>query len=449
MPRFPPVCYRAPRALNTRPIPTDLPEALTVSAAQSSEMTALASRARAAGRALSRAGGARRTAGLLSMASALEAAQAEVLAANAADVSDARARGLSGAMLDRLTLDEKALVSMARGLREVAAQEDPLGEVEALRVRPNGLRVGRMRIPLGVVGIVYEARPNVTVDAAGLCLKSGNATLLRGGSEAHRSNAALVECLRAALTRADLPADAVLSLPSTDRAWILAMVQAEGLVDLVIPRGGEALIRFVTAHARVPVIQHYKGVCHVFVDRAARLDDAVEICLNAKVQRPGVCNAMETLLVHADVADVFLPRVAAALTRAGVELRGCPRTCALVPEAGAADDTDWAAEYLDLVLAVRVVDDLDAAVAHIERWGSDHTESIVSQDYGAVNRFLAEVNSAVVMANASTRFADGAQLGLGAEIGISTSRLHAYGPMGARELTTQKFVVYGSGHVRT
>ena len=449
MPRFPPVCYRAPRALNTRPIPTDLPEALTVSAAQSSEMTALASRARAAGRALSRAGGARRTAGLLSMASALEAAQAEVLAANAADVSDARARGLSGAMLDRLTLDEKALVSMARGLREVAAQEDPLGEVEALRVRPNGLRVGRMRIPLGVVGIVYEARPNVTVDAAGLCLKSGNATLLRGGSEAHRSNAALVECLRAALTRADLPADAVLSLPSTDRAWILAMVQAEGLVDLVIPRGGEALIRFVTAHARVPVIQHYKGVCHVFVDRAARLDDAVEICLNAKVQRPGVCNAMETLLVHADVADVFLPRVAAALTRAGVELRGCPRTCALVPEAGAADDTDWAAEYLDLVLAVRVVDDFDAAVAHIERWGSDHTESIVSQDYGAVNRFLAEVNSAVVMANASTRFADGAQLGLGAEIGISTSRLHAYGPMGARELTTQKFVVYGSGHVRT
>jgi glutamate-5-semialdehyde dehydrogenase len=306
-----------------------------------------------------------------------------------------------------------------------------------------------MRIPLGVVGIVYEARPNVTVDAAGLCLKSGNATLLRGGSEAHRSNAALVECLRAALTRADLPADAVLSLPSTDRAWILAMVQAEGLVDLVIPRGGEALIRFVTAHARVPVIQHYKGVCHVFVDRAAHLDDAVEICLNAKVQRPGVCNAMETLLVHADVADAFLPRVAAALTRAGVELRGCPRTCALVPEASAADDTDWAAEYLDLVLAVRVVDDLDAAVAHIERWGSDHTESIVSQDYGAVNRFLAEVNSAVVMANASTRFADGAQLGLGAEIGISTSRLHAYGPMGARELTTQKFVVYGSGHVRT
>lgn len=449
MPRFPPVCYRAPRALNTRPIPTDLPEALTVTAAQASEMTALASRARAAGRALSRAGGARRTAGLLSMASALEAAQAEVLAANAADVTDARARGISGAMLDRLTLDEKALVSMARGLREVAAQEDPLGEVEALRVRPNGLRVGRMRIPLGVVGIVYEARPNVTVDAAGLCLKSGNATLLRGGSEAHRSNAALVECLRAALTRADLPADAVLSLPSTDRAWILAMVQAEGLVDLVIPRGGEALIRFVTAHARVPVIQHYKGVCHVFVDRAAHLDDAVEICLNAKVQRPGVCNAMETLLVHADVADAFLPRVAAALTRAGVELRGCPRTCALVPEASAADDTDWAAEYLDLVLAVRVVDDLDAAIAHIERWGSDHTESIVSQDYGAVNRFLAEVNSAVVMANASTRFADGAQLGLGAEIGISTSRLHAYGPMGARELTTQKFVVYGSGHVRT
>jgi len=289
----------------------------------------------------------------------------------------------------------------------------------------------------------------VTADAAALCIKSGNAALLRGGSEAHRTNAALVDCLQTALASADLPSDAVLALPSTDRAYILAMVQAEGAVDLVIPRGGEALIRFVTQNARVPVIQHYKGVCHVFVDRAADEVKAIDICVNAKAQRPGVCNAMETLLVHADIADRFLPKVADALSARGVELRGCPETLRRLPTATPATDADWAAEYLDLILAVRVVSSVDAAIAHIEAWGSDHTEAIVSEDYTAVNRFMAEVNSSVVVANASTRFADGGQLGLGAEMGISTSRLHAYGPMGARELTTRKFVVYGAGHVRT
>ena len=417
-------------------------------AAVTTEVADLARRARAAGRALTRASGAQRTAALVGMAAALEEQASTLVAVNAEDVHDAAARGTSGAMLDRLTLTAGRVSDMARALREVAAQDDPLGEVEALTVRPNGLRVGRMRIPLGVVGIVYEARPNVTADAAALCIKSGNATLLRGGSEAHRTNAALVACLQGALVAAGLPADAVLALPSTDRAYILAMVQAEGLVDLVIPRGGEALIRFVTQNARVPVIQHYKGVCHVFVDRAADEAKAVDICVNAKAQRPGVCNAMETLLVHAEVADSFLPKVAKALTARGVELRGCPETLQRLPTATPATDADWAAEYLDLILAVRVVPSLDAAIAHIEAWGSDHTESIVSEDYTAVSRFMAEVNSSVVVANASTRFADGGQLGLGAEMGISTSRLHAYGPMGARELTTRKFVVYGAGHVR-
>lgn len=418
-------------------------------AAVTAEVADLARRARAAGRALTRASGAQRAVALLGMAAALEAQASTLVAVNAEDVRDASARGTSGAMLDRLTLTVARVADMARALREVAAQEDPLGEVEALTVRPNGLRVGRMRIPLGVVGIVYEARPNVTADAAALCIKSGNAALLRGGSEAHRTNAALVACLQTALVSAGLPSDAVLALPSTDRAYILAMVQAEGAVDLVIPRGGEALIRFVTQHARVPVIQHYKGVCHVFVDRAADEAKAIDICVNAKAQRPGVCNAMETLLVHADIADRFLPKVADALGARGVELRGCPETLRRLPTATPATDADWAAEYLDLILAVRVVPSVDAAIAHIEAWGSDHTEAIVSEDYTAVNRFMAEVNSSVVVANASTRFADGGQLGLGAEMGISTSRLHAYGPMGARELTTRKFVVYGAGHVRT
>lgn len=413
------------------------------------EMAALGVRARAAARAVSRASGEQRTSALRHMAEALDRSTGCLLAANARDVVAAEAAGTSGAMLDRLRLTPDRLADMARSLREVAAQPDPVGEVLGLTVRPNGLRVGQMRIPLGVIAIVYEARPNVTTDAAGLCLKSGNAVILRGGSEAAHSNAALVEVLRESLLASGLPADAVLTLPSTDRAWILAMLRAEPYIDLCIPRGGEALIRFVVENARVPVIKHYKGVCHLYVDRAADLKKAADICYNAKVQRPGVCNALETLLVHEEIAPRFLPAMAARLMGAGVELRGCEATRALVPQALPATEGDWYAEYLDLILAVRVVPDLDAALTHIETYGSDHTESIISEDYTAVQRFLNEVRSSVVIANASTRFSDGGQLGLGAEIGISTTRLHSYGPMGAQDLTTRKFVVYGSGQIRS
>ncbi len=418
-------------------------------AAREREFEVLGRRARAAARRLARTPGPRRDAGILAVAAALEAETEGLLAANALDIAAGEARGLAPAMLDRLRLTPARLADMARSLREVAAQPDPVGEVTGLTVRPNGLRVGQMHIPLGVIGIVYEARPNVTTDAAGLCLKSGNAVFLRGGSEAAHSNGALVDLVRRALLRAGLPEDAVQTLPSTDRAWVLAMLRAEPYIDLCIPRGGEALIRFVVENARVPVIKHYKGVCHVFVDRAADLKKALDICYNAKVQRPGVCNALETLLVHEAIAPEFLPRLAAHLAPAGVELRGCEATRAILPGIAAATEDDWHAEYLDLILAVRVVPDLDAAIAHIETYGSDHTESIVSEDYSAVQRFLNEVQSAVVLANASTRFADGGQLGLGAEIGISTTRLHSYGPMGARDLTTRKFIVYGSGQIRS
>lgn len=411
-------------------------------------MDALGARARAATRRLARTAGPVRDAALLGMADALLANRDALLAANAADVAAAEMRGVKGALLDRLRLTPGRLEDMARSLREVAAQPDPIGEILGLTVRPNGLRVGQMRIPLGVIGIVYEARPNVTTDAAGLCLKSGNAVFLRGGSEAQHSNEALVAVLREALVAAGLPEDAVMTLPSTDRAWILAMLRAERWIDLCIPRGGEALIRFVAENARVPVIKHYKGVCHVYVHRDADLKKAVDICYNAKVQRPGVCNALETLLVDAHIAPEFLPLMAARLGAAGVEFRGDDATRAILPEATPATEADWHAEYLDLILAIRIVPDLDAALAHIETYGSDHTESIVSENYTAVQRFLDEVQSSVVIANASTRFSDGGQLGLGAEIGISTTRLHSYGPMGALDLTTRKYVIYGSGQIR-
>jgi glutamate-5-semialdehyde dehydrogenase len=413
------------------------------------EMDALGARARAANRLLARSPGPVRNAALLAMADALGANKDALLAANALDLTAAEGRGISGAMLDRLRLTPTRLDDMAKSLREIAAQPDPIGEVLGLTVRPNGLKVGQMRIPLGVIGIVYEARPNVTTDAAGLCLKSGNAVFLRGGSEAQHSNGALIDVLRAAITAAGLPADAVMTLPSTDRAWILAMLRAERWIDLCIPRGGEALIHFVVENARVPVIKHYKGVCHVYVHAAADLKKAVDICYNAKVQRPGVCNALETLLVDANIAAEFLPLMAARLGAAGVEFRGDAETCALLPQAVPATEADWHAEYLDLILAVRVVPDVDAAIAHIETYGSDHTESIVSEDYSVVQRFLDEVQSSVVIANASTRFSDGGQLGLGAEIGISTTRLHSYGPMGALDLTTRKYVIYGSGQIRS
>ena len=413
------------------------------------QMDQLGRRARAAARVLAKAPGRQRTDALLRMADALDRSRDRIAEANALDLKAADAKGIKGAFRDRLLLTEKRIAGMIGGLREVAAMPDPVGELTGEQVRPNGLRVAQMRIPLGVVGIIYEARPNVTADAAGLCLKSGNAVFLRGGSEAKHSNAAILDILREAVVAAGLPADVLMSLPSTDRSWIMEMLQAEAHLDVVIPRGGEALIRFVAENARMPVIKHYKGVCHVFVDAAADLEKAFEIAFNAKVQRPGVCNAMETLLVHRNVAERFLPPMADRLLGAGVELRGCEKTRALVSSAKPASEEDWYEEYTDLILAVRVVDDLDAAIAHIETYGSDHTESIVSEDYSAVQRFLEEVSSSVVVANASTRFADGGQMGLGAEIGISTTRLHAYGPMGVVDLTTRKYVIRGSGQIRT
>jgi glutamate-5-semialdehyde dehydrogenase len=338
---------------------------------------------------------------------------------------------------------------MAEALREVAALPDPVGEVTGMWKRPNGLQVGRIRIPLGVIGFIYESRPNVTVDGASLCLKAGNAVILKGGSEAIRSNLILGQILGEALKETGLPAAAIQVIPTTEREATRILLQQEEDVDVIIPRGGEGLIRFVTDHSRIPVLRHYKGVCHVYVDEFADLGMAAEICFNAKVQRPAVCNAMETMLVHEGVADRFLPAMLKRFRDAGVEIRGCPKTLALMPEAKAAEPSDWPAEFLDLILAVKVVKGLDEALDHIETYGSNHTEAIVTNDYDRAQRFLHEVNSSVVLINASTRFNDGNQLGLGAEIGINTSKLHAFGPMGLAELTTQKFIVYGSGQIRT
>jgi glutamate-5-semialdehyde dehydrogenase len=383
------------------------------------------------------------------MAQALIECSEELLAANEQDLAAGREAGLAPAMLDRLALDPPRIRAMADGLREVAGLPDPVGEVTGMWRRPNGLLVGRMRIPLGVIGIVYEARPNVTADAAGLCLKSGNAVILRGGKEALHSNLAIGRVLCNELARLGLPAAALQVIATTDRGALLELLKREEEIDLIIPRGGEGLIRFVAEHSRIPVIKHYKGVCHVFVDASADFAEAEKICLNAKVQRPGVCNAMETLLVHQDIAATFVPRIAAAMRANGVELRGCPTTCEFAPTAAPATEDDWYAEYLELILAVRVVENLDEAIAHIRSYGSLHTEAIVTRDYASSQRFLREVNSSVVLVNASTRFADGNQLGLGAEIGISTTKLHSFGPMGLEDLTTRKFIIYGDGQIRS
>ena len=411
------------------------------------EMEAMARRARAAGAGL-RVAGAAKDRALLRVADLLRAERDALVAVNDADVAAATAAGLGGAKLDRLRLTDRVLDDLVEGLRQVAEQPDPVGEITDLRARPNGLRVGKMRIPLGVVGMIFESRPNVTVEAGALTLKAGNAVILRGGSEAARSNRALGDLLRRALAAEGLPADAVQVVPTTDREAILELCRLDEFIDVMIPRGGEALVRLVAEHARMPVLKHYKGVCHVFVDDGADLDMARRIAVNAKVQRPGVCNAMETLLVHAAVADAFLPAVAADLRAAGVEMRGCERTRARVADVTPATDDDWAAEYLDLILAIRVVDGLDDAMAHIARWGSNHTEAIVTRDHARAMRFVSEVDSSLVLVNASTRFNDGFQLGLGGEIGISTSKVHAFGPMGARELTTTKYVAFGDGQVR-
>ena len=409
----------------------------------------VAEAARAAARIVAKAPAETRRTALRAIASAIEDARPEILAANGEDVRAGTEGGLSVALIDRLSLDDARLTGLSRAVREVADAPELLGRVERAETRPNGLAIERVRIPLGVVAMIYEARPNVTTDAAALCLKSGNACILRGGREALATNRALMRAVQAGLVAANLPAEAVQLIPIVDREAILELVKLDGLVDLCIPRGGEGLIRFVAEHARVPVIKHYKGVCHVYVHAAADLNTALAIVENAKVQRPGVCNAVETVLVDRGIADAFVPALVERLA-SRVELRGDDRTRALGGDrVRPASELDWSAEYLDLVLAVRVVDDLDAAIHHIERYGSNHTESIVTTDTAASERFLREVDSSTVMVNASTRFADGGELGLGAEIGISTTRLHAYGPMGAEGLTTTKFVVRGTGQVRT
>jgi len=367
---------------------------------------------------------------------------------NLKDLRAAKSEGLSPALIDRLTLTDSRIKDMANGLLEISKLSDPVGEVTGMWRRPNGLLVGRMRIPLGVIGIIYESRPNVTADAAGLCIKSGNAVVLRGGSEAIRSNTAIVRVLRKALRKAGIPEAAIGIIPTTDREAISEMLVLEDDIDLIIPRGGEGLIRMVTEKSRIPVIKHYKGVCHVFVDEFADMKMARTICYNAKVQRPGVCNAMETLLVHEKIARDFLPGMAKEYKKAGVELRGCDRTRKIITGIKKAVEEDWYAEYLDLILAVRVVKNIDEAIDHIARYGSMHTEAIVTRNYSNAQRFLRKVNSSTVLVNASTRFSDGFELGLGAEIGISTSKIHAFGPMGLEELTTRKFIVYGEGQVR-
>ncbi|HAJ28164.1 MAG TPA: glutamate-5-semialdehyde dehydrogenase [Syntrophus sp. (in: bacteria)] len=368
---------------------------------------------------------------------------------NARDVALASEKGLSAAMIDRLTIKEATIQAMAKGCEEVAALPDPVGKVSSMWRRPNGLLVGRMRIPLGVIGIIYESRPNVTADAAALCLKSGNAVILRGGSEAIHSNLAIAGIIQEVLKKGPIPETAIQLVPMTDREAVYELLQLEELIDVIIPRGGEELIRAVVSQSKIPVIKHYKGVCHIFVDENADLDMALKICVNAKVQRPGVCNAMETLLVHQAIAARFLPLMAEKCGDAGVTLRGCPQARAILPDIDPATEQDWHEEYLDLVLSIRVVEGLDAAMDHIGEYGSLHTEAIITESYGHAQRFLNEVQSSTVLVNASTRFSDGFELGLGAEIGISTTKLHAYGPMGLEELTTSKFIIYGNGQVRT
>jgi glutamate-5-semialdehyde dehydrogenase len=411
-------------------------------------VTGMAKAARRAAQAIGCCSTPQKNAALQRMADELLRKTDLIKAENQKDLAAARASGLSTAMIDRLAIQDATLAAMAQGLREVAQLPDPVGSLGPAWLRPNGLQVARMRIPLGVIGIIYESRPNVTVDAAGLCLKAGNAAILRGGSEALHSNCALAAVIAQSLADCGLPKDVVQVVPVKDRAAVNALLQQEEFIDLIIPRGGEELIRFVVAHSRIPVLKHYKGVCHIYVDEGADLAMAEAVCFNAKVQRPGVCNAMETLLVHRSEAERFLPAMARCFAAAGVQLRGCERTRRLVPEAVPASEEDWPAEYLDLILAVRVVESMEEAIVHIATYGSNHTEAIVTRDFDRARRFVRAVDASVVLVNASTRFNDGGQLGLGAEIGISTSKLHAFGPMGLEELTTNKFVVYGNGQIR-
>ncbi|MBI2784327.1 MAG: glutamate-5-semialdehyde dehydrogenase [Gammaproteobacteria bacterium] len=413
-----------------------------------SYMQDLGRRARGAARELASVGTDRKNAALAAIAEALDRGRAELAAANAKDLAAARAEGLDAAQLDRLALTPGRIDAMIEGLRQVAALADPVGEITDLKYRPSGIQVGRMRVPLGVIGIIYESRPNVTVDAASLCLKAGNACILRGGSESIHSNGAIAACIRDGLAATGLPAAAVQVVATTDRAAVGELIAMPEYVDVIVPRGGKSLIERISAEARVPVIKHLDGVCHVYIDDRADLDKAFAIAVNAKTHRYGVCNAMETLLVAEPVAAAILPRLAIAYREHGVELRGCERVRAILSECRPATEADWYAEYLAPVLAVRVVAGIDAAIEHIATYGSQHTDAIVTEDYSRARRFVREVDSSSVMVNASTRFADGFEYGLGAEIGISTDKLHARGPVGLEGLTSQKFVVLGDGHVR-
>lgn len=413
-----------------------------------SYMRDLGSRAKAASRQLARASSEAKSAALEAIASAIEDNEEALRAANALDIEAAKERNLANALVDRLELTPARVVSMAEGLRQVAGLADPIGEITDLRYRPTGIQVGRMRVPLGVIGIIYESRPNVTADAAALCLKSGNATILRGGSEAIRSNQAIAQCVRTGLEAAGLPSDAVQVVEPTDRAAVSALIQMDEFVDVIVPRGGKGLIERVTNESRVPVIKHLDGVCHVYVDDDADLEKAVTVSVNAKTQRYGTCNTMETLLVAQTRASEVLPSIAQHLREAGVEMRGCERTQAILSDAKAATEDDWYEEFLAPVLAIRVVDDYAQAVEHIAKYGSQHTDAIITENFQRARNFLVDVDSSSVMINASTRFADGFEYGLGAEVGISTDKIHARGPVGIEGLTSVKFVVFGDGHIR-
>jgi len=423
------------------------PEAMTMDVP--AYMQSVGRRARAASRVIGRAETHQKNDALLAIAAAIEAASERLESENARDLSAGRRQGLDEALLDRLELNAARIAAMAQGLREIAALPDPIGGISDMNYRPSGIQVGRMRVPLGVIGIIYESRPNVTADAAGLCLKSGNAAILRGGSEAIHSNQAIAACIHAGLDAAGLPADVVQVIETTDRAAVGELVRMEQYVDVIVPRGGKGLIERITREARVPVIKHLHGVCHTYIDSLADRDKAVRVAVNAKTQRYGTCNTMETLLVSREIAAQILPALADDYRAAGVELRGCEATRAILPDALPATETDWDTEYLAPILAIRVVEDLDAAIDHIARYGSGHTDAIITESLPRAQRFLREVDSSSVMVNASTRFADGFEYGLGAEIGISTDKLHARGPVGLEGLTTLKFIVIGDGHIRT
>lgn len=411
-------------------------------------MHRLGREARQASRVIGRATTAVKNQALLATANAIEAASSQLMDANQLDLQNARDSGLDAAMLDRLALTPERLGAMVEGLRQVAGLDDPVGGIRDMKFLPSGIQVGKMRVPLGVIGIIYESRPNVTVEAASLCLKSGNACILRGGSESIHSNRAIALCLAQGLAQAGLPANVVQVVETTDRQAVGELITMPEFVDVIVPRGGKGLIERISRDAKVPVIKHLDGICHVYVDDRADLGKAEAIALNAKTHRYGVCNAMETLLVHQAVAAQFLPRMAELYASKGVELRGCPATCALVAQAIAATEQDWSTEYLAPILAIRVVSDMDAAIEHINTYSSQHTDAMVSEDFSRARRFLAEVDSSSVMINASTRFADGFEYGLGAEIGISTDKIHARGPVGLEGLTSEKYVVFGDGHIR-